>query len=258
MESIRQRAGVRTTSWVAKNVETQEDFQRARAEGFTLFQGYYFCHPELVKNRALPVNRIAQIKVLEYLNHPTMDMHVLSRLVMEDTGLTYRLLRLVNSPLFALRREIGSIEAALMVVGEEAFRRVVMLALASELNAGGTAELLRLALVRARFCELASPLGALEADEQYLLGMLSLLPAMLKIAMEELTPHLPLRKEIRQALLGDQNKDRSLLSWLEAFERGQWAESQNVARAAAIAEEPLADVYLEAVRWAEVATQFVH
>ena len=212
----------------------------------------------MLKNRSIPANRIAQIKILDYLHNRALDLHQLSRLVIADTGLTYRLLRLVNSPLFAVRREIGSVEAALMVVGEEAFRRMVMLALASELNRGGSAELLRLALLRARFCEHAAAWCLLDPEEQYLLGMLSLLPAMLRVAMEDLIPALPLRAEIRDALLGAANAESRSLRWLEACERGQWADCSVVMRDAGISEEPLADVYVEAVRWAEVATRFVH
>lgn len=244
--------------WVAKNVHSQEDFQRARDEGFTLFHGYYFCHPQPLKAHAISANQLAQIQVLAYLQGPTIDMHALSRLVMKDPGLTFRLLRLVNSPLFPLRREVGSVEAALMVVGEEVFRRMVTVALASELNSGGPAELLRIALVRARFCEQTAPLFDQDANEQYLLGMLSLLPAMLKVAMEVLTPGLPLREGICQALLGNTNQERRPLSWLEAYEQGQWGAGSALARDAAVDEAPLAEAYLDAVRWTEMAIQVAH
>ncbi len=39
---------------VAEHVETPEEFNQVRDEGFTLFQGYYFCHPEPVKNHKIP------------------------------------------------------------------------------------------------------------------------------------------------------------------------------------------------------------
>ena len=255
---LRESSQGHVARWVAKNVQTQEDFQRAREEGFTLFQGYFFCHPEKLKVPAISANHMAQIQVLAYLQGDSVDMHALSRLVMRDPGLTFRLLRLVNSPLFPLRREVGSVEAALMVVGEEAFRRMVTVALASELNSGGSAELLRMALVRARFCEQTALLFNLDASEQNLLGILSLVPAMLKVRMEELVPGLPLRENAAQALLGMANRERQALSWLEAFELGQWGTGSTLLREAAVDEAPLAEAYLDAVRWAEMAMEVAH
>jgi len=255
IEPLKQRAGGHATKWVARNVNTHDDFLRAKGEGFTLFEGFYFCHPEVIKSHAIPANRLSQSRVLVYMHSRALDMHQLSALVMQDAGLSYRLLRLVNSPLYPIRREVGSIEAALMVVGEEAFRRIVTLALVSELNEGGSAELLRLALTRARFCEMAAPLRGLDADEQYLLGMLSLLPAMLKMAMQDVAPALPLRAPIREALLGAANQERQNLSWLEMYERGEWGQVRRLTADSVMDEQQFADMYLGAVLWSEMATE---
>jgi EAL and modified HD-GYP domain-containing signal transduction protein len=177
----------------------------------------------------------------------------LSRLVKRDTSLTYRLLRLVNSPTYGLHQEVRSIESALLVVGETAFRRIATLAIASELNADRPPEILRMALVRARFCEQAAGLCALDPTEQYLLGMLSLVPAMLQVPMEELTPALPLRGEIRDALQGTVNPEGSLLKWLEAHERGDWGACDVVVHAKGLKHDRLIESYANAVFWAETA-----
>ncbi len=84
-----------------------------------------------------------------------------------------------------MRQEVQSVQAALIAVGEEAFRRLATLAIASEMNAGQPVELLRMAFVRGRFCELASVFCGLHPTEQYLLGLLSLLPAMLQVPMKQ-------------------------------------------------------------------------
>jgi hypothetical protein len=112
----------------------------------------------------------------------------LSELLKRDASLTYRLLRLVNSPVCAMRQEVRSIQAALMAVGDETFRRIATLAIASELNSRPPTEFCAWRLCEARFCELVAEMCALDPTEQYLLGMLSLLPAMLRLPMEELTP----------------------------------------------------------------------
>jgi len=144
----------------------------------------------------------------------------------------------------------------LLVVGEDAFRRVAMLAITSELSSGQPVEILRMAFVRARFCEEAAGLCRLDATEQYLLGLLSLLPAMLRMPMADLTPSLPLRQEIRQALELTPNAERSLLSWLEFHELGDWPASDRAAEAFGLDQEKLLKIYAESVVWAEGALSF--
>jgi EAL and modified HD-GYP domain-containing signal transduction protein len=238
---------------LAEKVETQEEYEQARAEGFTLFQGFYFCRPVLIENREVPANRLFQLEVLQLLHTDPIDLHELSRLVKRDTSLTYRLLRLVNSPIYGFHQEVASIQSALMVVGEDAFRRIATLAIAGELNAGQPVEIMRMALIRARFCELTAELCALDPTEQYLLGMLSLVPAMLRIPMAELTPALPLRGAIREALEGTANNEASPLLWLAAHERGDWSACDEIVKGKGLQPERLLRSYADAVFWAESA-----
>lgn len=242
-----------TVALIAEKVETQADYQQARAEGFTLFQGYYFCRPVLLENRKVPANRLSQIEILKLLRDETVELGKLSAAVKRDASLTYRLLRIVNSPMCAIRQEVRSIRAALLAVGEDTFRRIATLAITSELSGGQAGEILRLAFVRGRFCELAARECGMDPTEQYLLGMLSLLPAMLHAPMEELTPMLPLRPEIRTALEGAMTPERMLLDWVEGHERGEWDACDALTRAQGLDSETLAEHYAEAVVWAETA-----
>jgi EAL and modified HD-GYP domain-containing signal transduction protein len=107
--------------------------------------------------------------------------------------------------------------------------------------------------VRGRFCELAASLCALDPAEQYLLGLLSLLPAMLRLPMEELAPALPLRDAICKALQGRANPERVLLHWLESHEHGDWAACDAAAQANGLDQETLVKCYTEALLWAEAA-----
>jgi EAL and modified HD-GYP domain-containing signal transduction protein len=238
---------------VAKGVETQEDYQLANAEGFTLFQGSYFCHPVLLKKRKVPANRLLHFEIVRMLHHDPIDIHQVSQLVLRDASLTYRLLRLVNSPIYAIYQEVRSIDAAILAMGENAFRRIVTLAILSELNGEESPEILHMALLRARFCELAAATSGLDSAEQYLLGMLSLLPAMLRLPMEELTPSLPLRAEICEALQGTLNPERSLLAWLECHEQGDWETCDLIAKANELSRVQLMQCYAESVVWSEAA-----
>jgi EAL and modified HD-GYP domain-containing signal transduction protein len=245
-----------TVALVAEKVETEDQLRAARDEGFSLLQGFYFCRPVLLENRKVPANRLSHVEILRLMQNESLDLHELTRLVERDTSLTYRLLRLMNSPACAMQQEVRSVKAALIAVGEETFRRMATLAITSELNAGQPAELLRMACVRARFCELAALFAGLDHTEQYLLGLLSLLPAMLRLPMRDLAPSLPLRNEIRRALEGEKIAERSLLCWLEAHERGNWDMCDLIADRRDLAQEDLFRCYEEALHWAETLLVF--
>lgn len=240
---------------MACNVETHDDLYKARNGGFKLFHGPYICRPVVLKNRTIKGNRLAQVQIIEYMHAPDANMFELSKLVARDVSISYRLLRLVNSPLFALPEEVRSIEAALLLVGQDAFQRIVMLAVASELNSGGSDFVLLLALVRARFCEQGARLCGFPPAEQYMLGMFSLLPVMLRVEMGDITSSLPLRKEILDALNSVDNVERTLLGWLEDYERGAWEQCDQRASANELNGSRLAELYTEAVYWAEKVFQ---
>ena len=245
-----------TVALVAEKVETAEQVREAREEGFMLLQGFYFCRPVLMENRRVPANRLSHMEILRLMQNESLDLHELTRQVERDTFLTYRLLRLMNSPACATQQEVRSVKAALIAVGEETFRRMATVAITSELNAGQPAELLRMACVRARFCELGAFFAGLDQTEQYLLGMLSLLPAMLRQPIEELAPSLPLRDEIRRALEGENIPERSILCWLEAHEHGNWDQCDLIADRRDLWQEDLFRCYEEALRWAATVLEF--
>jgi c-di-GMP phosphodiesterase len=238
---------------LAKGINTHADHRKAREEGFTLFEGFYFCEPMAMKNRRPPVNQMLRLDILKALQHNPMDMRKISQLVMRDAPLTYQLLRLVNSPVWGMRQKVESIEVALVAVGETSFRRIATLAIATEFNGDQPAELLCMAMLRAHICELTASKRGLDPFGQYLLGLLSLLPAMQGQPMSEVAPTLPLDNEILEALLGKRSSMRAMLGWLESLERGDWEGCDAAALADGLDQRDLARVYIEAVAWTETA-----
>lgn len=255
-QKLRGQIGETTAAMVAEKVETQEQFRAARDEGFALVQGFYFCRPVVLGSRQVPPNRLSQLEILRLLKDDSLNLHKLTQLVKRDASLTYRLLRLINSPACAMPQEVHSVQAALLAVGEETFRRMATVAITSEMNAGQPPELLRMAFVRGRFCELAARHCGLDGTEQYLLGLLSLLPAMLRASMKDLAPIMPLREEIRRALMGEEIYPRCLLHWLECYELGDWTGCGEITTARALDETQLLCCYQEAVAWTEAALYF--
>jgi EAL and modified HD-GYP domain-containing signal transduction protein len=238
---------------IAEQVETLEDYEQARDEGFTLFQGYFFCHPKPLANKRIPGNRLVQLEILETLQQDPVDLERLSQLVKCDASLTYFLLRLLNSPACAMRQEVTSIQTAMLLLGIAAFRRIAIMAIASDFNSDQPAEVLRMAFERGRFCELAGGHCGLLPSEQYLIGMVSMFPVMLRIPVEDLVRSLPLGEKARNALLGREDSGLYLLRWMVCHERADWAGCDEVARSSGLSQGKLMGCYLEAVAWADQA-----
>ncbi len=237
--------------YIAEKVETLAEYEEARQQGFALFQGYYFCKPALLKKRAVPPNRLVHLRLLTLLQANPLDLVKISAIVKSEPSLAYRLLRYVNSAGNSVRPGITSIKAALLAVGDDLFRRMATLAVAVELNSGPSPEILRIALVRARFCETAAYLCGLNSTEQYLLGLFSLLDAMLQMTMQEALAPLALPAPIREALLGARNRLRCPLYWLESHERGDFERCDDLATAHGFAPALLDQNFAAATTWAD-------
>lgn len=232
---------------VAEKVHSHEAYRKARAGGRQYFQGYYFCNPELFPNGAVPADRVRHLEILKELFKDPLDLKILCPLVGRDPSLVYRVLRFVNSPICSVRNPVTSIEMAIMILGDCVFRRIAMLAIQCTIGQDQSQELLRMAQIRARFCSAAAGLCGLDDEEMYLVGMLSLLPAMLRVPMQTILPNLPLRKPICEALAGSPVRERCLLTWIESLEFNDIAGCEEVAAEFGLEKDRLAQLYLQAM-----------
>ena len=237
---------------IAEKVEEQEEFGIALDEGFDLFQGYFFCRPDLMAKNHIASNYLSYIQILAAVSQPSFEWRSVEKLVRRETSLCYRLLRLVNSANFALRCEITSIERALIVAGEDHFRKLITVAIAAESGRGQSPELVRQTLQRACFCELAAAHLHEDPTEQYLFGLLSLLPVLLGTPMSQVVELLPLRAAIKDALLGKSNDIRRSLNCFQRCQSGNW--KCLGCDGNSIWPDRILDLYRTSLLWAEECT----
>jgi EAL and modified HD-GYP domain-containing signal transduction protein len=240
---------------VAEKVESAAVFEQARAAGCSLFQGYYFCRPVTFSGRALPANHLMQMRLVAALNQPSVSLTAVEDLLKHDASLSYRVLRSVNSAGFGLRREIHSIREALLLLGLDQVRKWSSIWALASLNAGPS-ELVAMTVIRARCCELIGQ--ALNRSDDgaayFLLGLCSLLDALLGHPMEVVTRELPLDPEIHAALLGTSNSARCALDAVVHYEQGRWEEAAALATTLGLDADALPDAYTDALGWARKLT----
>ena len=66
------------------------------------------------------------MKVLELTNNPQVDTHALKKCIENDPALTSKLLRVVNSSLFGLSREVSDLNQALALLGSKPLKMLVL------------------------------------------------------------------------------------------------------------------------------------
>lgn len=241
---------------LGEKVESAEMFEELRNSGFHLFQGYYFCRPKMFKAGALSARRMAYAQLLTALNNDNVTVARIEDLIKHDASLSYRVLRCINSAAYGIRRQIQSIRQAVVMLGLDQVRKWASVWALAGLNEGASAELVTVAILRARSCELLAQtiMSREEAAEYFLLGLSSLLDAILEKPMEEALEDLPLSDTVRAALLGHENLARFILDAVVTYERGQWEEATRYAGMANIAPESLPMAYADALKWARELT----
>jgi c-di-GMP-related signal transduction protein len=247
------RFGSPTCKMLAEKLETPHEFHQARDMGFVYFQGYFFCRPEIVVGREVPASRLHYIRLLEMVSRSEIDMRELEKMLKQEASISYRLLRYLNSPLFGFSLEIKSIRHAMAVLGEREMRRWVRLVVTVGAAEQKCSELVLMGLARARFCELLSQ--RLQSDSDlFLLGLLSIMDAILEVNIEVLLEQLPVERETKAALLGQKSGLRPLYQLMLAQESGEWSKSSELAKQLKMPDEEIASTWWQALRWAQEAT----
>lgn len=236
---------------LAANVESREDFDLARKGGFQLFQGFFFRKPESLRTRTAPTNRIIYLRLLQAVMQQELDWDRVEDLIKSDPTLYYRLLRFLNSPLFGIRGEVRSVRQAFTLMGEDELRRWCRLAGMFEMSKGRPGELLLSALVRARFAELLGARVEHHGADLFLLGVLSMMDAILEVPMSAVIEGLPLDERARQLLLEHDGELAPLFELTSAIEAGMWQLVVRWCREIGVPEDFAAGCYGQAMEWAQ-------
>lgn len=239
---------------LAEKVETRPEFLAALAMGFDYFQGYFFHQPVVVKARQIPALQLHYLQMLREVSRPTLDLPAIERLIKSEAAACYRLLRYLNSAAFFFAGEIRSVRHGLAVLGEREIRRWVSLVAAVGAGQQKSGELVTVALTRARFCELLSPRLRFVSSDLFLMGLLSLMDALLEMSMDEVLDLVPVSREIKTALRGEPGSLVGLRDLMLAQESGDWQRTNHLASQLGLTHEEVFAAFWQALQWAQEAS----
>jgi EAL and modified HD-GYP domain-containing signal transduction protein len=235
---------------LAEKVETNQEFTEALAMGFSLFQGFFFSHPEMMQSKALSPAQITLAELLYETSKKEMDIANITSIFARDVSLSYKLLRYANSSIFKRRTEIETIKQALIVLGQVELKKFLSVLFTAQVSSNKPAELTRLAMTRAKFTEnIANLHGKTDADKAFLTGMMSLMDAILDEPMSSVVSKLPLAQDIKDALLEQPGLLSEYIALVKLYEQAKWQPAQELIKTLGLEHANLPDAYHAAVQW---------
>jgi len=209
---------------LAEKIETKEQFKICLELGCDLFQGYFLSKPEIIKGKKVSANKLAVVNLISQIQAPEADMTELTSIISRDPGLSFKLLKLINSASFKRVNQIGSIHKAVTLLGIDKIKSWASLLALSKLDDKPEA-LHYIALVRALMCEkLAHYLHPDTPDLFYTVGLLSTLDAFLDQDLAEIILKVSLDQTISKALIKHAGMAGLALKTTISFEQARWQE----------------------------------
>jgi len=251
---LTQRLKKQGVSLLAEKIEDQAMFDMCKSLGYSYFQGYFFSKPEVVEGRKVPMGQLAKLQLLHKLSSADYDVKDVAQTIRADTSLSYRLLTYLNSASFSLTQKVSSIAQAVTILGHQPLKHWLMVVIVSDMNPSPRAtELAFKSVQRGRFLDLtARQLGASSpypADTMFLLGLFSLLDALLNQPMDKVIAKMPLEEELKQALTGEEGPARDWLDMATAVEEGDWQNVAGILNKYGLKTEDTATNYAKAIIW---------
>ncbi|ALQ50389.1 EAL and HDOD domain-containing protein [Nitrosomonas ureae] len=212
---------------LAEKVESKEIARNCIALNFQMLQGFYFAKPEIISGKRIDPSKLSLLKLLLLVVKDGEVTEIENELKFQP-GLSYNLLRMVNSAASGLPSTINSIKRAIMIIGRKQLQRWIQILLyaAKQRDGGASDALMQTATVRGRLLESIAiadrPHDKNHQDRAFMVGVLSLLDTLLGMEMSELVSTLSIQKDMGEALLTRRGYLGHQLELIEAHEKGEY------------------------------------
>jgi len=243
-------AGVKSSGFkvLAEKVETQADYNLCRRLGVDYYQGYFLCRPNVVRSQKMDSSRLVIMQSIAMLQNQKTNFTDLETIIARDVGLSYKLLRLSNSGYYSFTTQVKSLRQAISLIGLDTLRGWMSLILMSSL-VDKPPELTNIALQRAHMSEsIAKIYGQPQPEIFFLVGLFSVLDALMDQPMADIIPELNLSATISDALLKYEGLPGFILKAIKAYEMGDWATVKTLN----IPDVTLTSIYLDSIKWTDI------
>ncbi|MEH7255458.1 HDOD domain-containing protein [Neobacillus niacini] len=241
---------------LAEKIETIEEFESAVGKGYVYFQGYLFSKPAIVSTRDVPEYLQNHFPIIQLLSNDDPDLNEITWLIEQDLSLSYKLLKLVNSPAFRAINKINSIKQAVVRLGVKELKKwLYLLSIRGNVsdNSEWTREILNKSLTRAKMCESIAKHKSQqkESSSYFLTGLFSLMDILLGLDMDHILKLMPLAANICEALKGKSNQLNEVLDLCITIEIGDWQDFDYWCERLKIEDRFALSLYNDAFKWSK-------
>lgn len=237
---------------LAENV-TPDNIHLCAELGFKYLQGDIHTHKTVPSGKNFSSSQVIKTKLLKTISEPDWELRQVAELIRIDVSLSYRLLRYLNSAYFSLPGTITSIESSVVLLGQFGLKQWIYLTIFSDFGMGPLAKhIISTAAFRGKFLELLAGDSAQETpapETLFMLGLFSMLEALLNMPLEEIGREIKIDEEIIHTLQGKDTKYQPWFSLLLNYERGQWDTLRGQASELGLALHDVSSAYAKAMAW---------
>jgi c-di-GMP-related signal transduction protein len=238
---------------VAEKVETQSQFEfLKKLSVVSYFQGYFFYKPVTMSAKITNPATISLVRLMNMVVRQD-DVKNMEEVFKTDPSLSFKLLRYINSAGFGLSTKVSSFKHAIMLLGHKPLLKWLSVLFSTVNKNPGADAISKAAVTRACFMELlaSKKLTKAESDNSFIVGMFSLLEAMLQVPLVVSLGSINLPTEITDALLHGKGIYAPLLNLTLAVEQDDWIEVFATAHVLGLTPLDVSENYLEAMKNAQ-------
>ncbi len=237
---------------VAEKIETLEQFETYKEIGFRRFQGFYFARPETFTAKVINPSFDSVLNLLNLVTQDS-DNKEIENGFKRDAAISFKLLRYINSVGFGLSCEIQSIQHALTILGRKQLYRWLTLLMVTAGENSTPSALMKTSITRGRLTELLgeSYFEKHDRDNLFIVGVFSLLDAILKMPMDQVLEKIQLPESVCEALL---NREGIYGPFLQLTEACEGADNERILALAELLQYDASKVnecHMTALAWAE-------
>ncbi|CAM2987207.1 EAL and HDOD domain-containing protein [Legionella worsleiensis] len=231
---------------LAEKIETKEQFQICRNFGFHYFQGFFLNKPESIASTKITENKAQLLRLLAELNDDNVPMERIEEMILPIPKLSYRILRLANSPAMYRSKKIDSLLDAIKQLGLFQIRNWLNLLLLSSFDEVAP-DLLERTLIRAKMCEsMAKTMNYTNPHQAYTVGILSTLDGILNQPLGSLLANIHLTESLNEAILDKKGMLGTFLKYSIDYEQANFSSLNGLP----LKEEELTRHYLQSIEYA--------
>ena len=236
--------------FMASDLDNEEQYIDAIKEGYSYFQGLFFGKYQRIMDKDIAASNVNRFNIIIELLKDNFDVDKVEFIIKSDVGISYKLMRFLNSAAFSFVQKISSIRQAIMLLGREELRKWLTLIVISEMQVDSNEELSNNTIIRGRLCELiCEKISRDKKSHAFIVGLFSNLSEFINKDMESIINELPIDDDIKEALLGKEGNLGNILKLVKAYEVMDSEKMDLLTDKLSLNKKELLQMYLDSIDW---------